>query len=190
MNTPLRGGCACGAVRYECAAEPMMSVICHCRDCQRSTGAGHAAEMVVPTATFAFVKGEPRWHRVTGNSGNLVSRGFCGECGSPLVASSSGHPEALALQAGSLDEPARFRPAHHVFVSSAQPWDRIDPKTTAFAGIPDFQQILARLVEREATTRTAAIRVIQEMFESETRVSDESAAALLAVLCANGLVVT
>ena len=40
MNNPYTGGCACGAIRYECNAEPMFSWICHCRECQRATGGG------------------------------------------------------------------------------------------------------------------------------------------------------
>jgi len=109
MGTTLRGGCACGASRYVCTSEPTLSVLCHCRDCQRSTGSGYAAELVVQQSGFSFVKGTPRYYAVTGDSGNTVRRGFCPDCGSPLVADSSGRPGFLAIQAGSLDDPMRFR---------------------------------------------------------------------------------
>ncbi|HEU0005684.1 MAG TPA: aldehyde-activating protein, partial [Terriglobia bacterium] len=48
MKIPFTGGCVCGAVRYECSAEPIMMFKCHCRDCQRVTGGGFVAGLVVP----------------------------------------------------------------------------------------------------------------------------------------------
>jgi hypothetical protein len=38
MKVPFTGGCACGAIRYECNAEPIMMGKCHCRDCQHISG--------------------------------------------------------------------------------------------------------------------------------------------------------
>jgi len=33
----LTGACLCGRLRYTITAEPVMSAVCHCRDCQRFT---------------------------------------------------------------------------------------------------------------------------------------------------------
>ena len=52
MATPFTGGCACGAVRYECAAEPVMTGNCHCRDCQKATGGAFVPALAVPTAAL------------------------------------------------------------------------------------------------------------------------------------------
>jgi hypothetical protein len=127
------GGCACGGIRYEFSAEPVASFNCHCRDCQRATGSAFAALLFVPKVAFALSKGEPRFHSVTADSGNLVNRGFCPSCGSPIVSYTAGHPEFVAIQVASLDEPSVFRPARNTWVSSAQPWDRIDPSLPQFA---------------------------------------------------------
>ena len=51
------GGCLCGAVRYECAGEPQFALQCHCRDCQRQSGAPHVAAVRMPAATFRIVQG-------------------------------------------------------------------------------------------------------------------------------------
>jgi hypothetical protein len=48
MTIPFTGGCACGAIRYECSAEPIMMFKCHCRDCQQVTGGGFVAGLLVP----------------------------------------------------------------------------------------------------------------------------------------------
>ena len=125
MPIAFSGGCACGAIRYESAVEPLMALNCHCRDCQRATGSAYASAVFVPASAFTVAKGSPRFHVVTAESGNRVSRGFCAECGSPLFATSSDYP-AVVVFASSLDDPGRHRPTMDVWTSSAQPWDVMD----------------------------------------------------------------
>lgn len=38
VSVPFTGGCACGAIRSDCSAAPLLVWKCHCRDCQRATG--------------------------------------------------------------------------------------------------------------------------------------------------------
>lgn len=137
---------------------------------------------------FSFVKGTPRYYAVTGHSGNIVRRGFCPDCGSPLVASSSGRPEFLAIKAASLDGPTLFRPTHHVYASSAQPWDPIGPKLPAFARIPDAEQVLMRLMELKVKTKQEAFNAIKDMFRHETLMTAEGGEALLVILSSFGRV--
>ena len=92
MPTSLTGGCACGAIRYACMADPLLALNCHCRDCQRASGTAFAAILRVPAAAFTVTQGEPKFFTVTGDSGNPVSRGFCSECGSPLFSRLSACP--------------------------------------------------------------------------------------------------
>lgn len=187
MTTTLCGGCACGAVRYECTSEPVLSVLCHCRDCQRATGSAFAAELGVLEAQFAFVKGEPRYFAAVGDSGSMVWRGFCADCGSPLVARSSGRPGFLAIQAASLDDPSVFSPAYHVYVSRAQPWDRIDAERSAFARIPDAEQLVSCLAGRNVATKCDAVVAIMDMLRNEPCVTASGAEALLGTFGALGL---
>lgn len=131
MAQILLGGCACGAIRYETAAEPLVMVNCHCRDCQRASGSGYAAIVVVPKDAVTL-SGEPRYHRVVGDSGKAVERGFCPNCGSPVTSKLERLPEVLGLNAGSLDDPAQYRPSLEVFTDSAQPWVHMPPDTRKF----------------------------------------------------------
>lgn len=126
MTEKLHGGCACGAIRYEASAAPATMLNCHCRHCQRSTGAGHAA-LVVFSADCVTLKGEPRYHTSTGISGNEVHRGFCPECGNPTTIKLAGMPGILGVHAATLDDPSRFQPAIDLFTASAQTWDQMHP---------------------------------------------------------------
>lgn len=137
MPTLLTGGCACGAIRYACTAEPLLALNCHCRDCQRASGSAFAAIMRMPAAAFTVTKGAPSFYTVTGDSGNSVSRGFCAECGSPLFSRlSAGLSEVVGVRVGSLDDPSSYRPAMDIFVTSAQPWDHMNPELPKFPGYP------------------------------------------------------
>ncbi len=130
----LTGGCLCGAVRYEIHAEPSMTACCHCRDCQKATGAAYFAALAVPAAALS-VKGEPRSFATEADSGNTITRAFCGACGSTLWGWSSAMPEGRNVSAATLDDPRRFSPMAHIFTQSAQPWDHIP------AGVPRFDRM-------------------------------------------------
>jgi hypothetical protein len=128
MGQKIAGGCACGAIRYTTETDPIVMVNCHCRDCQRTTGSGYAAVMVLP-AQAVTLTGEPRYFRTVGDAGKWVDRGFCPVCGSPVTLKLERFPDAIGIQAASLDEPKQFAPAMDLFTVSAQPWDHMASET-------------------------------------------------------------
>lgn len=131
IPTKFSGGCACGAIRYECSARPAAMVNCHCRDCQRAGGSASSPTVVVPSATVRL-SGEPTHYDMTAESGAIARRAFCPTCGSALYATTSARPDVMAIRAGSLDDPSWFHPAADVWTASAQPWDVMD------RGVPKF----------------------------------------------------
>ena len=84
MSQKLSGGCACGAIRFECNVDPVLMFNCHCRDCQRASGSAYAAIVAVPKAAVEM-RGEPRYHKIIGGAGKAIERGFCPTCGSHVV---------------------------------------------------------------------------------------------------------
>jgi hypothetical protein len=62
----------------------------------------------------------------------MVERGFCPNCGSPVLVKLEGFPDVLGIQAGSLDDPARHKPSMDLFTESAPPWDSMRPDTKKF----------------------------------------------------------
>jgi hypothetical protein len=130
---PFQGGCACGAIRYECTATPLRMVNCHCRDCQRASGSGYSATVIVSANSVRLLRGECKEHCIVAESGNVARRQFCGACGSPLFAASVARPQFLGLKAASLDDPSWFTPEADVWVESAQPWDPMSPGIQKYA---------------------------------------------------------
>jgi hypothetical protein len=129
------GGCACGAIRYEINAEPAMAGMCQCRDCQRATGTGHATAVMFPEPAVKL-SGAPKFHAVKADSGNTVNRGFCANCGSPVIARSSGMPDVVTIAAGSLDNPAPYSPQMVVYNKRGHAWDKLDPALPKFEMMP------------------------------------------------------
>jgi hypothetical protein len=138
MTTPFSGGCACGAIRYECTAEPIMMFKCHCRDCQRATGGAFACAILLPADSFKFTRGTPRYHLSPSAAGGQHKRGFCAGCGSRLTGGENPEGTAgfLGINAGSLDDPGWFRPQMEIWTSDAQPWDHMDLKLPKFEQYP------------------------------------------------------
>ena len=131
MDPNLSGGCACGAIRYQVKADPLLMLNCHCRDCQRATGSAYAPVVAVPKAAVEL-SGELRYHRAVGEDGYAVERGFCPTCGSQVVSRLERMPEILGLLAGNLDDPALHKPEIDMFTSSAQAWDHMRPDTRKY----------------------------------------------------------
>jgi hypothetical protein len=116
--TVREGGCLCGEVRYRIETEPTDVAYCHCRMCQKTSGAPAMAWGTVPSSAFQWIKGRPGAYRSSDRAGRL----FCPECGSQLVFKVVAEPEKIDITITSLDDPAGITPDYHIWTSSRMPW--------------------------------------------------------------------
>mgnify|MGYP006193550841 CR=1 FL=1 len=116
-TTPIQGGCACGRVRYELRSQPFDTGYCHCRICQRTTGAPVLAWASFPVGSFSYTRGEPTLYP----SSNHGHRELCAQCGTQ-VAYRDNVATTVDLNVGSLDEPDRITPTCHIWCESRIPW--------------------------------------------------------------------
>lgn len=135
MDKPYTGGCACGAIRYSIAGEPLFANHCQCRDCQRESGTGHGSY-----ATFAragvTVTGEAKKWDMVGDSGNVKTRAFCPKCGLAVYMTFAAMPDIFTIRAASLDDPARYKPQAVTYAVRAYDWDHLDSSLTKFETMP------------------------------------------------------
>ncbi|HSH93345.1 MAG TPA: GFA family protein [Roseimicrobium sp.] len=136
MKTPFGGGCACGAIRYESTAEPMLMLHCHCRDCQRSSGGPFSSFVIVSAEAFKVLQGTLRFHASPSEMGGVTRRGFCPDCGSPVIGQPEMLPHLVAIRAASLDDPGGFNPQMDVWTCDAHSWDRMNPALPKFEKYP------------------------------------------------------
>ena len=130
MSAKFTGECACGAIRYEVSADPIVMFNCHCRDCQKTTGGPYTPVFYVPAKAFMITKGSPKYYDTASEMAGENQRGFCPECGSRLFGGKSEHGQGIA--ASSLDDPSVFKPQFEIWASDAQPWDHMDSKLPKF----------------------------------------------------------
>ena len=135
MSEPYAGGCACGAIRYEIAAEPVVMNDCQCRQCQRESGTGHASHLTFPRSAVSVQGQATRWD-VVGDNGTIKTRAFCPACGSPVYMTFRDMPEYFVVRAGSLDDPGRYSAQMVSWCDAGHPWDHLDPDLPKFERMP------------------------------------------------------
>jgi hypothetical protein len=136
ITTPFSGGCACGAIRYQSNAEPVLMLHCHCRDCQRSSGGPFSSFVIVPKDEFKLLQGSLRFHDTPSEAGGETHRGFCADCGSPALLRTDTQPQIVAIRTSSLDDPSWFNPQMEVWTSDAHPWDHMNAALANFEKYP------------------------------------------------------
>ena len=132
MQQKLTGGCLCGAVRYEYDGEVGAAGYCHCADCRRVSGSAFGISVRVETAGFRLTQGTPKAFTKPGDSGRLVTRYFCSDCGSPLFTAPPLHPTVYFIKAGSLDDASVVKPNRQAWTRSRVDWAEIDPSIASY----------------------------------------------------------
>jgi hypothetical protein len=118
MFEPLEGGCLCGKVRYRVTMAPVDGSYCHCRMCQKSSGAPAQASAEIPIAGFAFIKGAAKAYR----SSPKAVRHFCSDCGSQLTFRLAEAPTYVSINTPTLDRPETLPPRMHIWNEARIPW--------------------------------------------------------------------
>jgi len=136
-QTTLSGSCLCGAIQYTVNASVTELRACHCADCQKISGGGGTVNALVATKDFSITKGTLKRYTKTADSGRMLHRYFCGDCGSAIYSQRDVTPERVVVRAGAFDAPPLMKITAHIWTKSARPWDPIDPAATQVAGSPD-----------------------------------------------------
>ncbi len=155
MSTSIEGGCACGAVRYRLASEPLFTHCCHCLNCQRQTGGAFVVNLLIEADRVELLRGEPAPVDVPRDDGSAQTVFRCPDC-QVAVYSRYGHPGISFVRGGTLDEPARFPPNVHIFTRSKVAWVALPDETPAVEVYYDMQELWpAASLERFAALTSA-----------------------------------
>lgn len=134
VTFPAEGGCTCKSLRYRMASRPLFVHCCHCRWCQRETGASFALNAMIEADRVTLAQGVPETVMTPSNSGKGQKITRCPECRTALWSKYTGAGDAICfVRVGTLDNPDLLPPDIHIFTSSKQPWVVLPPAMPAVA---------------------------------------------------------
>ena len=163
---PLFGGCDCRAVRYSLESRPIFVQCCHCRWCQRETGASFALNAMIESDRVTLHAGEPELVDTPSASGKGQKIARCPKCRIAVWSNYAGAgPHVRFVRVGTLDEPDHLPPDIHIFTASKQPWVVLPPHIPAVEEYYDLSKYWPSesLARREALfARIAALKADEQ----------------------------
>ena len=130
------GACHCGFITIEGEADPEKVTICHCTDCQTSTGTAFRISILVPGNTFKMTGQPTIYVKTTADSGRLRAQAFCGKCGTPIYSTTVGEglQPSYTVRVGILRQRDQLTPRRQQWFRSARPW------VTGLAQVPTAEK--------------------------------------------------
>jgi len=150
---PAEGGCDCRAVRYRVESAPLVVHCCHCRWCQRESGASFALNALIEADRVTSLGVEPEVIDTPSESGAGQRIARCPSCKVAVWSNYSGAgPVVKFIRVGTLDDPDLLPPDVHIFTASKQPWIQLPAATPAFPEYYEREQVWsASSLERRKT---------------------------------------
>lgn len=135
------GQCLCGNVKYTISSAPIRMGQCHCDHCRRLSGTGHSSNAFFVKDTV-HIEGETSRYDSTADTGTIITRYFCPNCGSRLFGTSNANTSIISVTAGTLDDSSWFKPNAIVYNKRKPAWDFMDES------VPVFEDMLPVQVQK------------------------------------------
>ncbi len=131
----MKGGCHCGAVRYEAIGQAITHALCHCSDCRRHAGAPMVSWAMFPEGQVTITQGETKTYQSSAQG----RRKFCANCGTGLFYTNAETlPDIIDIQTATLDNPNDLAPRCHVQTAERLLW------MSALNELPEFERYPAK----------------------------------------------
>ena len=129
------GHCLCGKVKYSIASQPKWMGQCHCDDCRRSTGTGHACNAFFKKKDV-HIEGETHHYSSDTDSGAVATRYFCPHCGSQLFGTLNVMKHIICVFVGTVDDSSWFKADVIVYNKRKPIWDIMDNSIPTYQLMP------------------------------------------------------
>jgi len=113
--------CCCGSLRVETTGEPAIVAACHCRECQRRTGAPYGVSVYFEK-TQVRPEGASKVYTRNGQEGRKLRFHFCPECGTTVYWEADFRPDQIGVALGAFADPAFPAPTRSAWEESRHSW--------------------------------------------------------------------
>lgn len=124
------GGCLCGAVRYEAKGDPVQAMLCHCKNCQKTSGSALSTVALFQKSQVNIISGTLNSYAYQSDGDKTLEINFCPTCGSPVLLYMAHMPDLVSIKAGSFDDTSWYKPTVNIWTDSRQSWFKLDPDAT------------------------------------------------------------
>lgn len=121
MKIPAKGSCQCGNINYEVTEQPLVTVACHCSDCQKLSTSAFSVSIIMKRSGFEVTGNLKSWERPT-DAGGVAVCWFCPDCGNRIYHENPAMQEFIRLKPGTLEDTSALEPQAHVWTCRQQPW--------------------------------------------------------------------
>jgi hypothetical protein len=150
MDLPLTGTCQCDSIHYRITERPIVTLVCHCIDCQKLSASAFSLTMAVARQAFVLIRGQLKsWERPTASGGVAICY-FCPVCGNRIYHENPDMPDVLRLKPGTLDDTSSIQPDAHVWTKRAQPWVFIPSDIPSYEAQPEVGELLKDVAQSKA----------------------------------------
>jgi hypothetical protein len=143
LTQVIEGGCSCGHVRYRINSKPLIVHCCHCRWCQRQTGASFALNALFDAVDVELIKGDVSEESIPSPSGKGQIIARCPKCKIAVWSNyfMGGIKELIRfIRVGTLDDPDQLPPDVHIFTSTKQPWVNLPANNLVVNEFYDYEK--------------------------------------------------
>lgn len=166
---PAEGGCDCRNVRYRMESAPLVVHCCHCRWCQRESGASFALNAMIEADRVTTLGVEPEVIDTPSESGGGQRIARCPSCKVAVWSNYSGSgPVVKFVRVGTLDQPDLLPPDVHIFTASRQPWVQLPAQAPAFEAYYEREQVWSP----SSLARRLALLPLIEAYQATRRGED------------------
>lgn len=123
--------CHCGSLRVFASGEPQSVYVCHCKACQRRTGAVVHSGSSWPKAQVR-IEGEHKIYARLADSGFEIRFHFCPNCGTSVFWEGDRNPANCGIAVGCFADPDFPAPTSSGWEESMHSWLGLPPGTARY----------------------------------------------------------
>ena len=150
MKLPAKGSCQCGNVTYQVTEQPLITVACHCTDCQKLSASAFSISIVMNRSGLEILSGELKRFERPADSGGTAVCWFCPDCGNRIYHENPAMPAFIRFKPGTLEDTSQLRPQGHVWTCREQRWLKGSVDLPRFETQPDVAAAMAAIAKGES----------------------------------------